>query len=141
MGLSIEPQAPNLLDECHNLNGCKTGKAKITGAYLLPCKWIIHTVGPIWHGGNRNEDELLASCYQSCFSFVKEFNIKSMAFPSISTGAYRFPQSRASKIALEETKNFLTVSSEKSDLPKVFFVCFSKQDLDIYQQSFTELFG
>ncbi|HUA67165.1 MAG TPA: macro domain-containing protein, partial [Candidatus Saccharimonadales bacterium] len=79
---------PELLAECCILGGCATGQAKITRGYRLPAKWIIHTVGPIWHGGNRGEDELLVSCYRSCFAFVEQHEIKTLAFPSISTGAY-----------------------------------------------------
>ena len=133
---------PKLLEECKQLSGCETGKAKITSAYLLPAKWVIHTVGPIWHGGNANEDELLASCYKSCLSYVKDYNIETIAFPSISTGAYRFPIDRAAKIALEETKQFLllTLAAETGHV-RILFVCFSTQDVECYRQAFTKIFS
>ena len=132
---------PELLEECRKLNGCETGNAKITSAYLLPCKWIVHTVGPIWHGGNRNEDRLLSSCYKNCFSFSTEYDIRSIAYPAISTGAYGFPLRRACKIALEETKKVLTSSPKGSELSKVVFVCFSKKDLDVYQELLADVFS
>ena len=132
---------PDLLAECRKLNGCETGQAKITGAYLLPAKWVIHTVGPIWLGGHKNEEGLLVSCYRSCFYYVKKNAIKTIAFPSISTGAYGYPISLASKIALEETKRFLLTGSENSELSQVLFVCFSQQDMNSYRQSFAEIFS
>ena len=131
---------PKLLEECRKLNGCETGKAKITQAYLLPCKWVIHTVGPVWNGGSQNEGQLLSSCYNSCFSYVEEYAIKSIAFPSISTGVYRFPLIRASKIALEETKKFLATDIGNTQISKVVFVCFSEHDLNVYEQLFGEIY-
>jgi len=131
----------NLLEECRKLKGCETGQAKITKGYLLPAKWVIHTVGPFWHGGDKNEDRQLASCYRSCFYYVKTNAIKTIAFPSISTGAYGYPISLASKIALAETRRFLLTSSENSELLKVLFVCFSQQDVNSYKQSFAEIFS
>ena len=97
---------PELLAECRTLGGCATGQAKITRGYKLPAKWVIHTVGPVWHDGNHGEDELLASCYRSCFALVEQHGIKTVAFPSISTGAYGFPMDRAARIAVRETKGF-----------------------------------
>src|SRR5665811_1163567 len=88
---------PELLEECRKLKGCPTGEAKISRGYRLPAKWVIHTVGPIWRGGNYKEDEYLAQCYQSCFALIEKHQLKTMAFPSISTGAYRFPLERATK--------------------------------------------
>ena len=132
---------PGLLEECRKMNGCETGKAKITGAHLLPNKWIIHTVGPIWSGGSENEDQLLSRCYQNCFSYSREYDIRSIAFPAISTGAYGFPLGSACKIALKETKRFLSLSQNKSKLSKIVFVCFSKKDLDVYNQSFAKIFN
>ena len=140
-GAIHQAAGPKLLEECRNLNGCLTGEAKITEGYMLPAKWVIHTVGPVWRGGNKGEDDLLANCYKSCFSYVSEYAIETLAFPSISTGVYRFPIHRASKIALEETKRFLSASPDHFQLSRVVFVCFSKQDLDVYHQSYTEVFG
>src|SRR5262249_7952436 len=101
-----------LLEECRRLGGCQTGQAKITFAYKLPAKWVLHTVGPVWQGGTRGEDELLANCYRSCFKLALEHKIRSVAFPAISTGAYGFPLDRAADIAVRQTVSFL----EQSDL-------------------------
>src|SRR5213076_1996895 len=95
---------PELLEECRKLGGCATGQAKITKGYRLPAKWVIHTVGPVWHGGDRSEDELLASCYRSCFALAQQQGVRTMAFTSISTGAYGFPMDRAARIAVRETR-------------------------------------
>jgi O-acetyl-ADP-ribose deacetylase (regulator of RNase III) len=123
---------PELLVECRNLGGCTTGGAKITSGYKLPAKWVIHTVGPVWSGGQRGEDELLASCYRSCFALVEEHGIKSVAFPSISTGAYGFPMDRAARIAVNETMRFL----KRNDLVEtVILVCFDESALDIYTKA------
>ena len=91
-----------LYDHCKTLGGCNTGEAKITPAYNLPARFVIHTVGPVWHGGNSNEDELLASCYRNSFRLAREHDLKTIAFPCISTGAYGFPFERAARIALRE---------------------------------------
>jgi len=123
---------PELLEECRKLKGCPTGQAKITKGYSLPAKWVIHTVGPIWRGGKENEDEMLANCYRSCFSLVETHNIKTIAFPSISTGAYGFPIKRASKIALREANIFL---ERNSSLEKAVFVCFGEKDYDCYRKA------
>lgn len=124
-----------LLVECRTLNGCRTGDAKVTKGYKLSAAWVIHTVGPVWGGGNKNEDVLLRSCYQKCFQRASELEITSIAFPAISTGAYRFPLERAACIALEETiaslKNFL-------EIQKVVFVCFAKNAFEAYQKILTE---
>jgi len=122
---------PELLAECRTLGGCATGQAKITRAYKLPAKWVIHTVGPVWHGGNHGEDELLASCYRSCFALVEQHGIKTVAFPSISTGAYGFPMERAAEIAVRETRNFLQHSPLAE---KVILVCFGAGALEIYRR-------
>ncbi len=118
---------PKLLIECRTLNGCKTGDAKITKGYNLPAKFVIHTVGPIWHGGTNNEDELLKSCYQRSLEIASKNNIKTIAFPAISTGIYGFPFERASKIALKTVEKFL---DENNSIDKVIFVLFSKRDYD-----------
>ena len=99
---------PELYEECRRLNGCSTGEAKITKGFRLPAKWVIHTVGPIFKDGNRGEDEKLAKCYRSCFDLADHYTIQTIAFPAISTGAYGFPMSRASRIAVAETRKFLS---------------------------------
>ena len=119
-----------LLKECRTLGGCPTGQARITGGYHLPARYVIHTVGPVWHGGDRDEDALLAACYRNSLQLAADHDLKTVAFPSISTGAYRFPIERASVIAMEEVKRFL---SEKTSLRKVTFVCFSEEDRQAYQ--------
>ncbi len=127
---------PQLLEECKTLNGCDTGDAKITRGYNLPAKYVIHTVGPVWHGGKYNEDALLASCYRRSLEVAKENNVRSIAFPSISTGVYRFPFERACKIAVTTVKEFL----KSNELPrKVIFVCFSKSDYETYLRTVDEL--
>src|SRR3984957_6408075 len=93
---------PELLDECRSLGGCETGAAKIPKGYRLPAKWVIHTVGPVWHGGRRNEPELLASCYRSCFKIAVEYQLRSLAFPAISCGVYGYPIDQAVEIAVRE---------------------------------------
>src|SRR5450759_2996757 len=122
---------PDLLAECESLNGCETGQAKITGGYRLKAKHIIHTVGPIWHGGYRDEYELLASCYQNSLALAKEKKIKTIAFPGISTGVYGFPKDLAALIAVNETKRFLN----KNNYPeKVIFVTFSDDNYETYRK-------
>src|SRR5512137_1910699 len=98
---------PGLLEECRKLGGCATGQAKITKGYRLLAKWVIHTVGPVWRDGRHGEDELLASCYRSCFALAAQHGLRTIAFPCISTGAYGFPMERAARIAVRETKKFL----------------------------------
>jgi len=122
---------PDLLAECESLNGCETGQAKITGGYRLKAKHIIHTVGPIWHGGYRDEYELLASCYQNSLALAKEKKIKTIAFPGISTGVYGFPKDLAALIAVNETKRFLN----KHNYPeKVIFVTFGDDNYETYRK-------
>lgn len=121
---------PELLAECRLLGGCPTGEAKITGGYKLPARFVIHTVGPVWHGGNHGEDELLASCYRNSLRLAAANSVASIAFPSISTGVYRFPIERACRIALREVQAF---GAKQSSLRQVFFVCFSPEDAEIYR--------
>jgi len=114
---------PELLEECRKLGGCATGQARITRGYRLPAKWVIHTVGPVWRDGQHGEDDLLASCYRSCLALAEEHGIRTIAFPSISTGAYGFPMDRAARIAVREIKAFLERSTS---VEKVVLVCFGK---------------
>ena len=107
---------PELLVECRTLHGCETGEAKITKAYNLPCDYVIHTVGPIWNGGRSREEELLASCYFNSMQMALEHGIRSIAFPSISTGVYHFPVDLAAKIAVRTVAGFLNKNEEKFDL-------------------------
>jgi len=116
----------DLLEECRSLKGCATGQSKITKGYLLPSKFIIHTVGPVWNNGTENEEELLASCYRTSLELAVENKIQTIAFPSISTGAYRFPFEKAAKIANETITNFL---NNNSSVEKVYLVCFSENDV------------
>jgi O-acetyl-ADP-ribose deacetylase (regulator of RNase III) len=127
---------PELLSECKTLGGCATGDAKITRAYKLPAKYVIHTVGPVWRDGSRGEDDLLASCYRVSLSLARAHQLKSIAFPSISTGAYGFPMDRAARVAVSEAKKFL----EENALPeKVVFVCFGNNALEIYRRTMKEI--
>ena len=126
---------PELLAECRMLGGCATGQAKITRGYKLPAKWVIHTVGPVWRDGSQGEDELLASCYRSCFALVEKHGIKTVAFPAISTGVYAFPMQRAARIAVRETKHFL---ERNQSLEKVVLVCFGSSALEIYNTALQE---
>ena len=119
---------PELLEECSKLGGCATGQAKITKGYRLPAKWVIHTVGPVWRDGRHGEDDLLGSCYRSCFALVEQHGIRSIAFPSISTGAYGFPMERAARIAVRETKTFL---ERNTSVEKVRLVCFGSPAFQI----------
>ena len=121
---------PQLLEECRLLNGCPTGKAKITKGYNLPAKHVIHTVGPVWRGGNSDEDELLKSCYLNSLKLAVENKIKTIAFPSISTGVYGFPFIRASQLALKTVQEFL---STNKTIEKVIFVTFSKNDYNDFK--------
>ena len=126
---------PELLEECRKLGGCATGLAKITKGHRLPAKWIIHTAGPIWHGGRQGEEELLASCYQSCFALAEQHGIRTIAFPSISTGAYGFPMDRAARIAVREATRFLERSTS---VERVRLVCFGQPASHVHTQALAE---
>ncbi|MEN8136480.1 MAG: O-acetyl-ADP-ribose deacetylase [Thermodesulfobacteriota bacterium] len=121
---------PELLAECRRLRGCATGEAKITGGYHLPAQHVIHTVGPIWRGGQNHEAELLASCYKHCFELAAAHKIKTMAFPAISTGVYGFPKDEAAAIAIRAARGALTGNPE---LEKVIMVCFNHESRQAYQ--------
>lgn len=127
---------PQLLEECRTIGGCPTGEARITSGYNLPARYVIHTVGPVWHGGGQNEDNLLASCYRSSLQLAVDHKLKSIAFPSISTGVYRFPIERASNIALRVIQDFL---STEEFAPRVVMTCFSPEDMATYQQTYEKL--
>lgn len=122
---------PELLAECRMLHGCETGEAKITKAYNLPCDYVIHTVGPIWYGGNNDEDKLLASCYYNSMKIAVENGIRTIAFPSISTGVYCFPVERAAKIAVDTVHRFLQENPDSFDL--VEWVLFNDQAASAYE--------
>ena len=128
---------PELLEECKSLGGCQTGHAKITSGYNLPATWIIHTVGPQWANGENHEDELLASCYKSVLELAVKCFVRSIAFPSISTGAYRFPVERAARIALSEISRFL---KQHESIEMVWIACFDKKTKDVYEQILNEMF-
>jgi O-acetyl-ADP-ribose deacetylase (regulator of RNase III) len=120
---------PALLEECKTLGGCETGSAKITKGYNLPAKYVIHAVGPVWYGGKNNEDQLLKSCYLTSLELAKEKKCKTIAFPNISTGIYRFPKRRAAYNAIETVNQFIA----KHDIPeKIYFVCFDDENFKIY---------
>ncbi len=125
-----------LFDECYQLGGCATGQAKITRGYRLPAKYVIHAVGPVWSGGERGEPELLASCYRTVFRIAREHGIRSLAFPAISCGVYRFPVDRAVKIAVRETAAEL-ISSD--DIQKVIFACFGDDIYEAYRREVDKL--
>lgn len=122
---------PKLLEECRKLNGCQTGQAKITGGYNLPAKFVIHTVGPVWHGGTQNEDQLLAGCYKNSLALAVQNGVKTIAFPAISTGVYSFPLARATEIAVREAREFI---SRDHSLERIIFVCFGDEAYNTYQR-------
>jgi O-acetyl-ADP-ribose deacetylase (regulator of RNase III) len=121
---------PDLVHECRLLGGCKAGDARITKGYRLPARFIIHTVGPVWRDGTRNEDEVLSSCYRRCLEVAAKYSISSIAFPSISTGIYGFPIEKASQIAVSTIRSF---PSQDNPIAEVIFCCFSPGDLQQYE--------
>ena len=127
---------PELLAECRTLHGCRTGEAKITGGYRLPARFVIHTPGPVWHGGGSGEEALLASCYKSCLTLAAENGCKTVDFPSISTGVYHFPLEKASRIAVSTIAAFL---KEHPELERVRMVCFDGRTKTFYDRALEEL--
>ena len=123
---------PELKEECKTLSGCPTGQAKVTKGYHLPADYVIHTVGPVWKGGGKDEEELLASCYKESLKRADELNLKSIAFPNISTGVYGFPKRKAAEIALKSVEDYL--GKESTGLEEVIFVCFDEENYSIYQE-------
>jgi O-acetyl-ADP-ribose deacetylase len=121
-----------LLEECRKLGGCPTGEARITRGYKLPARWVIHTVGPVWSGGDRDEDALLASCYRNSLGLAEKHGIKTIAFPCISTGVYGFPGDRACRIAVGEVQSFLGAQAIPE---RVTFVCFLDRDFELYRRA------
>ena len=129
---------PELLAECRTLGGCKTGEAKATKGYRLPCRYVIHTPGPIWHGGNANEDTLLAACYRNALTVASGLGCKTVAFPSISTGVYHFPVDRAARIAVDTILRYLGGHPESES---VTMVCFDPATRAAYQHALAEQEG
>jgi len=121
---------PGLVKECRKLNGCETGNAKITGGYNLPASFVIHAVGPVWQDGKKNEEKLLASCYQKSLEIAAEKHLKSIAFPNISTGIYGFPKEKAAGIAISTVTSFL---NQNPKIKKVIFAIFDEENYEIYQ--------
>ena len=125
---------PELLAECRTLNGCPTGQAKATKGYRLPARYVIHTVGPVWHGGGRGEPELLAGCYRNSLALALELGCRTVAFPAISTGVYRYPPEQAAQIAVRTVEQF---QQEHPEGPEVIFVCFN----ETARAAYTRLLG
>ena len=121
---------PQLLEECRTIGGCPTGEARITKGYRLPAQYVIHTVGPVWSGGTRGEPALLASCYVNALALASRQGLQSLAFPSISTGAYRYPIADAARIAVDSVRDCL---ARPTSVDLVRFVCFSARDLEVYR--------
>jgi O-acetyl-ADP-ribose deacetylase (regulator of RNase III) len=126
---------PELLAECRTLGGCATGQAKITKGYRLAAKWVIHTVGPVWHGGEHAEDDLLARCYRSSLALAEQRRLRTIAFPCISTGVYGFPMDRAARIAIREISGLL---QKGESVERVLIVCFGAQAHEIHSQALRE---
>ena len=129
---------PELLAECRKLGGCETGDAKITSGYRLPARYVIHAVGPVWHGGGQGEDDLLASCYRRAIEICQTHTLASIAFPAISTGVYRFPADRAAGIAVAATRDALAAAPAVS---RVIFCCFSEASAALHVQALAEAGG
>ena len=129
---------PQLLAECRTLNGCATGDAKITKGYRLKARHVIHTVGPVWNGGSRGEDDLLASCYRRALQLCQAHNLASVAFPAISTGVYGFPADRAAQIAVATTAGALEAAPAVNHVKHVIFCCFSRDSASLHEAALTD---
>ena len=129
---------PELVAECRTLGGCPTGEARITRGYRLPARWVIHTVGPVWHGGGRGEDEALANCYRNSLALAAQHGARTVAFPAISTGIYGFPLERATDIAVRETLAFLR---DHAEVEQVTFVCFGERAQQVYEAELARIAG
>jgi O-acetyl-ADP-ribose deacetylase (regulator of RNase III) len=129
---------PELLEETRQIGGCPTGEARVSKGYRLPAKWVIHTVGPVWKGGHKNEEYLLSSCYRNSLQAAQDLGVKTIAFPSISTGAYGFPLERATEIAMGVVKDFLETDET---LTQVLFVCFGEKALNTYRGVYGRVFA
>ncbi len=127
---------PGIDAECRRVGGCPAGEARITGGYDLPADWVIHTAGPVWRGGGDGEDRLLGSCYRSCLALAAEKDIRSIAFPAISTGIYGFPRARAARVAVATARDFLAATAGSPE--RVLFVSFSATDHDVMGQALAE---
>ncbi len=135
---------PQLLEECKKLGGCETGEAKITKGYNLPAKYVIHTVGPIWRGGKCNEEQLLSNCYRNSLMLALKYDIKSIAFPSISTGAYGYPIEKACPVAMRTVKEFIEYQEKhvpkEKQIQKIVFCLFSDYDFNVYSENYKKFF-
>ena len=129
---------PGLLEECRTLGGCATGDARITRGYDLPARWVIHTVGPVWHGGDEGEDDLLASCYRRSLALAARHSIRTIAFPAISTGVYHFPAGRAAAIAVATVKHALAGAP---DMEHVVFACFGPESAALHRSAIARAGG
>lgn len=127
---------PELLAECRTLNGCQTGDAKLTRGYRLPARFVIHTVGPVWHGGQKQEPELLASCYRRVLEIATEHGLTSVAFPNISTGIYGYPKELACSVAVQSVQDF--IKNRPTSVQDIQFVCFDDENFRLYRQQLTE---
>jgi len=126
---------PELLEECKTLNGCNTGKAKITQGYQLPAKYVIHTVGPVWNSGKYKEIKLLVDCYTNSLKLASRHGLQTIAFPNISTGVYRFPKDKAADIAISTVSDYL---KKDESIQKVYFICFDQENYQIYKDKLEE---
>jgi len=129
---------PIILEQCKKIGGCPTGEARITTAGNMPSKYVIHTVGPVYKGGNKNEDKLLYNAYYNSLKLAKEYGLKTIAFPAISTGVYRYPKDEACSIAIKAVMDFI---DKEGELEEVYFVLFSKNDYNLYENKLNQIFN